>query len=123
MSECNPSTTPIDTKPKLSIYSGPPVSDPALYHSLVGALQYAILTHPDIAYAVQQVCLHMHDPRDSHLLLIKIILRYLKGTFNFGLTLHSSLHTTSLPTQMPTGLDAQTPDAPLLGFACFLLTI
>jgi hypothetical protein len=60
------------------------------YRSIVGALQYLIFTRPDIAYAVQQVCLHMHDPREPHLTAMKRILRYLRGTLNFGLLLRRS---------------------------------
>jgi hypothetical protein len=51
----------------------------------VGALQYLTLTRPDLAYAVQQVCLFMHDPREPHLALVKRILRYVKGTLSSGL--------------------------------------
>jgi hypothetical protein len=32
----------------------------------VGALWYLTLTRPDLAYAVQQVCLFMHAPRKPH---------------------------------------------------------
>lgn len=60
MHDYNPSTTPIDTKPKLSSTIGPHVADPSLYRSLADALPYATLTRPNIAYDVQQVCLHMH---------------------------------------------------------------
>jgi hypothetical protein len=56
-------------------------------------LQYLTFTRPDIAYAVQQVCLHMHDPRDSHLTAMKCILRYLRGTSNYGLLLRRSRST------------------------------
>ena len=90
MSDCHPSPTPIDTKSKLSVSDGSPYSDPYHYRSIAGALQYITLTRPEISYAVQQICLHMHDPRDSHFNLIKRILRYLKGTLDLGLTLHSS---------------------------------
>ncbi|KAL8158846.1 LOW QUALITY PROTEIN: hypothetical protein V2J09_000383 [Rumex salicifolius] len=38
-------------------------------------------------YVVQQVFLHMHDPRNEHLLAIKRILRYLRGTTSIGLTI------------------------------------
>lgn len=41
-------------------------------------------------YVVQQVCLHMHAPRDSHLTLAKRILRYIRGTISLGLTLSVS---------------------------------
>jgi hypothetical protein len=56
-------------------------------------LQYLTFTRPDIAYAVQQVCLHMHDPRDSHLTAMKRILRYLRGTPDYGLLLCRSRST------------------------------
>jgi hypothetical protein len=29
---------------------------------VIGILQYLTFTRPDVSYAVQQVCLHMHDP-------------------------------------------------------------
>ena len=67
------------------------VADPTEYRSLAGGLQYLTFTRPDIAYAVQQVCLHMHDPREQHLASIKRILRYVKGTLSHGLQLHSTL--------------------------------
>jgi hypothetical protein len=67
---------------------GAPVSDPTAYRSLARALQYLTFTRSDIAYAVQQVCLHMHDPREPHLTTAKRILRYLQGTLDHGLLLH-----------------------------------
>lgn len=80
MTSCKPYSTPIDTSPKHCATAGPPVDDPTAYHSIAGALQYLTFTRPDIAYAVQQICLHMHDPRGCHLLLVKRVLRYVKGT-------------------------------------------
>nr|GEZ50350.1 ribonuclease H-like domain-containing protein [Tanacetum cinerariifolium] len=50
---CNFSRTPIDTESKLGD-EGDPVSDPTLYQSLAGSLQYLTFTCPDISYAVQQ---------------------------------------------------------------------
>jgi hypothetical protein len=44
----------------------------------------------DIAYAVQRACLYTHDSREPHLALVKRILRYLRGTLDFGLQLHRS---------------------------------
>jgi hypothetical protein len=46
-----------------------------------------IFTKLDIAYAVQQVCLHMHDPCEPHLTTAKRILRYLQGTLDHDLLL------------------------------------
>jgi hypothetical protein len=65
------------------------VVDPTEYRSLAGALQYLTFTRSDIAYAVQQVCLHMHDPREQHLAAIKRILRYVNVTLSHGLQLYS----------------------------------
>jgi hypothetical protein len=48
------------------------------------------LTRPDIAYAVNQVCLHMHSPCDVHWSLVKRILRYIRGTMSHGIHIHSS---------------------------------
>ncbi|KAJ9546206.1 hypothetical protein OSB04_025913 [Centaurea solstitialis] len=89
MVSCNPCSTPADTKTKLAI-DGEPVPDPTLYRSLAGALQYLTFTRPDIAYAVHQVCLFMHDPRLPHLNALKRILRYLKGTLCHGLHIKAS---------------------------------
>ncbi|MCI56652.1 copia protein, partial [Trifolium medium] len=54
MSSCKPSSTPVDTKVKLSGSSCNPYHDPTAYRSLAGALQYLMFTRPDISYAVQQ---------------------------------------------------------------------
>ena len=88
MVNCNPISTPADTKSKLSSQDGRKVADPSHYRSLAGALQYLTLTRPDLSYAVQQICLFMHDPRESHLQLIKRIFCYVKGTAHLGLQLH-----------------------------------
>jgi hypothetical protein len=89
MSECHPTATPVDARAKLSATEGALVADPSEYRSLAGALQYLTLTRPDLAYAVQQVCLFMHDPREPHLALIKRILWYIKGSMSAGLQLGS----------------------------------
>jgi len=90
MSDCKPCATPVVVNPKLSADGGVPVADPTDFRSLAGALQYLTFTRPDIAYAVQQVCLHMHDPREPHLAALKRILRYIRGTLHLGLLLRPS---------------------------------
>ncbi|XP_051202590.1 uncharacterized mitochondrial protein AtMg00810-like [Lolium perenne] len=90
MTACKSATTPVDTSPKLAATASPPVADPTEYRSLAGALQYLTFTRPDIAYAIQQVCLHMHDTCEQHLAAIKRILHYVKGTLSHGRQLHSS---------------------------------
>nr|GEV98738.1 ribonuclease H-like domain-containing protein [Tanacetum cinerariifolium] len=81
--------TPVDTEYKLGS-NGVPISDSTLYRSLAGGLQYLTFTRPDISYAVQQICLHMHDPQEPHLAALKRVLRYIHGTLDHGLQLHVS---------------------------------
>jgi hypothetical protein len=90
MTRCNPVSTHVDARSKVSAHDGPPFPGPSLYLSLARALQYRTLTCPDIAYAVQQLCLFMHAPSTTHFLLLKRVLRYLKGTSHFGLQLYCS---------------------------------
>ncbi|GJT96280.1 ribonuclease H-like domain-containing protein [Tanacetum coccineum] len=85
---CNPSRTPFDTESKLGV-DGDPVSDPTLYRSLAGSIQYLTFTRPYISYVVLQVCLHMHDPQEPHLSALKRILRYVQGTLHYGWQLFS----------------------------------
>nr|XP_020172578.1 uncharacterized mitochondrial protein AtMg00810-like [Aegilops tauschii subsp. strangulata] len=90
MDSCKTVATPVNTKAKLPSADGPPVDDPTAYRSLASALQYLMITRPELAYAVQQVCLHMHDPRAGHLALLKRVLRYVRGSTDLGLHLHAS---------------------------------
>ncbi|GJS70180.1 ribonuclease H-like domain-containing protein [Tanacetum coccineum] len=90
MANCNPTRMSVDTESKLGS-DGDPISDPTLYRSLAGGLQYLTFTRPDISYAVQQVCLHMHDPREPYLAALKRVLRYVRGTLDFWLQLYASI--------------------------------
>jgi hypothetical protein len=90
MADCKPCTTPVDLQVKLAGDSGPPVEDVSQFRSIAGALQYLTFTRPDIAYVVQRICLHMHDPREPHLMAMKRILRYLQETPDYGLLLRCS---------------------------------
>ncbi|GKB10236.1 ribonuclease H-like domain-containing protein [Tanacetum coccineum] len=94
MVTCNPSRTPVDTDSKLGL-KGALVQDPTLYRSLAGGLQYLSFTRPELSYAVQQIFLYMHDPREPHLAALNRILRYVQGTLDLGLHLYVS-STTSL---------------------------
>ncbi|GKF80137.1 ribonuclease H-like domain-containing protein, partial [Tanacetum coccineum] len=73
MLTCNPCWTPIDNDSKLAA-DGDRVSNPTLYRSLTGDLQYLTFMRPYISYATQQVYIFMHDPREPHLVVLKRIL-------------------------------------------------
>nr|GEU85480.1 ribonuclease H-like domain-containing protein [Tanacetum cinerariifolium] len=89
MLNCNPCRTSVDTENKLRP-EGSPVTNPTLYRSLAGALQHLTFTRPDLSYAVQQLCLYLHEPREPHLNAMKRVLRYLRGTTDLGLQLFRS---------------------------------
>jgi hypothetical protein len=85
MDGAKPASTPCTTAGKLSRFDGDPLGDPAEYRHIVGALQYCTLTRPDMAYSVNQLCQFLHSPTTVHMVAAKRVLRYLKGTLNFGL--------------------------------------
>ncbi|CAH9057687.1 unnamed protein product [Cuscuta epithymum] len=84
-----PVRTPLPSRTTLSLTDGELLSDATEYRSMVGALQYLIITRPDITYAVHLVSQFMHAPRTTHLLAVKRIYRYLQGTSTHGLWLKS----------------------------------
>jgi hypothetical protein len=85
MTDCKAAPTPIATTPPLSTDHDDALSDPTPFRSLVGALQNATFTRPDIAFAVNRVCQFMHKPSTIHFVAAKRILRYLKGTLHKGI--------------------------------------
>ncbi|KAJ9552360.1 hypothetical protein OSB04_016405 [Centaurea solstitialis] len=87
--DTKPVSTPLTTSSQL-VSHGDAFSDPTLYRSLVGALQYLTITRPDLSYAVNQVSQFFHAPTVNHFQAVKRILRYVKGTLSFGLTFKRS---------------------------------
>lgn len=56
------------------------------YRELIGSLMYLVVaTRPDIAHAVGIVSRYMENPTMVHEKAAKKILRYIKGTINFGI--------------------------------------
>ncbi|RVW90852.1 Retrovirus-related Pol polyprotein from transposon RE1 [Vitis vinifera] len=63
----------------LSQFDGDLMDDVTMYRSVVGALQYATLTRPDIAFSVNKACQFMHRPTSTHWSSVKRILRSSSG--------------------------------------------
>ncbi|GJT34845.1 ribonuclease H-like domain-containing protein, partial [Tanacetum coccineum] len=84
----NPTWNHVDIESKLGP-EGAPISDPTMYRSLAGGLQYLTFTCPNLSYVVQQICLYIYDRWEPHLASLKRILRYVQGTLEFGLQLYA----------------------------------
>ena len=50
------------------------LSDPTMYHQLVGSLNYLTITRPDISFAIQQVSQFMQAPRHIHFTIVRRII-------------------------------------------------
>ncbi|KAK9065217.1 hypothetical protein SSX86_016600 [Deinandra increscens subsp. villosa] len=95
MLDAKPMATPLASDVVFTT-TGQPFDDPTLYRSLVGALQYLTITRPDISYAVNQVSQFLQQPTVIHYQHVKRILRYIKGTLDFGLTFSRSKYSNIL---------------------------
>lgn len=79
MADCNPTKYPMDPKEQLSRDEPGKLVDATDYESMVGRLRYQVHTRPNIAYSVGLVSRYMEKPTK------KRILRYIKGTIQYGL--------------------------------------
>ena len=85
MNEAKSNNTPIGTTTKLDRDEpGSPVNDPR-YRGMIGSLLYLTASRPDIVFSVGVCARFQSCPKESHLKVVKRILRYLKGTMNLVL--------------------------------------
>ena len=54
--------------------------DQRLYRSMIGSLLYVTASQLDVVQVVGQVAIFQAAPKESHIIVIKRTLRYLKGT-------------------------------------------
>ena len=85
MEYCKLVLTPMATVCKLILeYSSKDV-DQRLYRSMISSLLYVTASWPDVMQAVGQVARFQAAPKESHIIVVNRILRYLKGTKKYGL--------------------------------------
>jgi Reverse transcriptase (RNA-dependent DNA polymerase) len=88
MMEANPRTTPAPQETLGKGVDGPAMSEEWNYASVVGMLLFVSNnTRPELAFAVNQCARFTHNPKQSHALAVKAIVRYLVGSREQGLIL------------------------------------
>jgi hypothetical protein len=85
MLECKSMNTPMETKLKLMVDTSLELVDATLYRQIIGLLMYLTNTRPDICFSVNTLSQYLVEPRRVHLVAAKHVMRYLKGTLEFGL--------------------------------------
>lgn len=50
----------------LSKHNGIPLADGSLYQTIVGSLQYCVLTRLEIAFSVNGLCQFLYQPTNVH---------------------------------------------------------
>ena len=85
MEDCKPVSTPMITGCKLSKEDEYEEVDQRLYRSMIGSLLYVTASRPDVMQAVGQVARFQGAPKEIHIMAVKRIFMYLKGTMDFGL--------------------------------------
>jgi hypothetical protein len=85
MEECNMVCNPIVPGSKLARDENGKMVDATNFKQMVGCLMYLLATRPDLAYSVCLIARYMERPTEIHAASAKRILRYLKGTLNYGI--------------------------------------
>ena len=75
---------PLSTRHKFSKDYDSKEVEQTTYRSIFGKIQYIVHTGPDIALAVGMVARFSMNPKDNYKMVIKRIMRYLKGTIEYG---------------------------------------
>ena len=85
MDQCNNVDISVEGNMKLDTGDHEASVDATLFKKLVGCLRFVYHSRPEISYGFGLVSRFMSNPKQSHLAAAKRILRYLKGTLNYGI--------------------------------------
>nr|KYP66217.1 hypothetical protein KK1_012504 [Cajanus cajan] len=84
LDECKIMNTPMNQKEKFSKEDGADKVDEMHFRSLIGCLMYLTPTRPNILFPVSVLSRFMHCASELHLKATKRVVRYIKGTINYG---------------------------------------
>ena len=76
--------TPMSPNVKLTIDLLGKSVDSSLYRSMISSLLYLTASRPDINYSVGVCARYQENPKESHMIALKRITKYVKTTVDFG---------------------------------------
>ena len=76
--------TPMSPNVKLTVDLLGKSVDSSLYRSMIGSLLYLTASRPGISYSVGVCARYQANPKESHMIALKRIIKYVKTTANFG---------------------------------------
>jgi len=85
MENCKEAATSIATGCYLDAYEKGANAEQTKYRGLIGSLLYLTASRPDIMFNVCLCARYQANPKESHYMATKRILKYLKGTADVGL--------------------------------------
>ena len=85
LENARPCNTPLSPGEKLMKEDKADKVNVTVFQSIIGCLLYLTATRPDIMYAASLLSRFMHSPSEIHFKAAKRVLRYIKGTLDYGL--------------------------------------
>ena len=86
MQTCKTAYTPMSKASKLSKDEGGHAVDQKLNRSMIGSLMYLTASRPDLCHSVCLCAHYQANPKVSHMNAVKRIIKYVKGTIEYGLS-------------------------------------
>lgn len=85
MSSCSSCPSPMVTGKQFVNEQDELLKNPTIFRRLIGALQYVINTRSDITFSVNKLSRYLSKPTIKQWQAAKSVLRYLKGTLDYGI--------------------------------------
>ena len=85
LERCKKISTPMATSTKLDTDEAGKVVDQKIYRGMIGFLLYLTANRPDIQFSVCLCARFQANPKESHLIAVKRIFKYLSEMVNVGL--------------------------------------
>ncbi|XP_047267649.1 secreted RxLR effector protein 161-like [Capsicum annuum] len=92
MEDCKEISTPMNQKENLTKNNRAEKGEETYFRALVGCSMYLTPIKPNILYAVSILSRFMHCASEMHLKATKRVIKYIKGTINYGVKFQKNLN-------------------------------